>query len=108
MSKKKQPKAAQGWTWVVWTRQLQFTHVDPLLDNPGGGDSAFERGEDARRKFWIKPLKETDLGVAEPFFLPLKETMLKHRQYIFFNIFSRATLNKTFTAKYDSVLPRTP
>ena len=25
------------WTWVVWTRQLQFTHVDPLLDNPGGG-----------------------------------------------------------------------
>ena len=29
-----------------------------------GGDSAYERGEDAGRKFWIKPLKETDLGVA--------------------------------------------
>ena len=34
--------------------------------------------------------------------------MLKHRQYIYFYIFSRATLNKTFTAKYDGVLPRTP
>ena len=34
--------------------------------------------------------------------------MLKHRQYIYFYIFWRATLNKTFTAKYDGVLPRTP
>ena len=35
-----------------------------------GGDSAYERGGDARRKFWIKPLKETDLGVAQAFFDP--------------------------------------
>ena len=34
--------------------------------------------------------------------------MLKHRQYIYFYIFSRATLNETFTAKYDGVLPRKP
>ena len=37
------------------------------------GDSythAYERGVDARRKFWIKPLKETDLGVAKAFFDP--------------------------------------
>ena len=34
--------------------------------------------------------------------------MLKHRQYIHFDIFLRATLNETFTAKYDGVLPRTP
>ena len=73
-----------------------------------GGDSAYERGGDARRKLWIKPLKETNLGVAQAFFWPLKETMLRHRQYIFFYIFSRATLNETFTAKYDGVLPRTP
>ena len=33
----------------------------------GGGESAYERGGDARRKFWIKPLKETDLGVAQVF-----------------------------------------
>ena len=46
---------------------------------------------DARRKFWIKPLKETDLGVAQAFY-----------------IFSCATLKETFTAKYDGVLPRTP
>ena len=34
------------------------------------GDSAYERGVDARRKFWIKTLKETDLGVAKAFFDP--------------------------------------
>ena len=33
-------------------------------------DSAYERGGDARWKFWIKPLKETDLGVAQAFFDP--------------------------------------
>ena len=33
-------------------------------------DSAYERGGDARRKFSIKPLKETDLGVAPAFFDP--------------------------------------
>ena len=31
----------------------------------GGGG-----GGDARRKFWIKPLKETDLVVAQAFFDP--------------------------------------
>ena len=36
----------------------------------GGGNSAYERGGDARRKLWIKPLKETDLGVAQAFFDP--------------------------------------
>ena len=35
-----------------------------------GRDSAYEGGTDARRKFWIKPLKETDLGVAQAFFDP--------------------------------------
>jgi len=37
---------------------------------PGGGDPAYERSGDACRKFWIKPLKETDLGVAQAFFVP--------------------------------------
>ena len=37
---------------------------------PSGGNSAYERGGDARQKFWIKPLKETDLGVAQAFFDP--------------------------------------
>ena len=35
-----------------------------------GGDPSYERGGDARRKFRIKPLKETDLGVAQAFFDP--------------------------------------
>ena len=34
------------------------------------GDSAYEMGGVARRKFWIKPLKETDPGVAQAFFDP--------------------------------------
>ena len=38
------------------------------LKAPGVGDSAYERGGDARRKFCIKPLKETGLGVAQAFF----------------------------------------
>ena len=37
---------------------------------PPGGDSAYERGGDACRKFWTKPLKETGLGVAQAFFDP--------------------------------------
>ena len=40
----------------------------PRCRSRGWGDSAYERGGDARRKFWIKPLKETDLGVVQPFF----------------------------------------
>ena len=36
----------------------------------GGGDSAYKRSGDARRKFWIKPLKDNDLGVAQAFFEP--------------------------------------
>ena len=36
----------------------------------GGGDSAYERGGDAHRKFWIEPLKETDMGGAQAFFDP--------------------------------------
>ena len=37
-----------------------------------GGHSAYEGGGDALRKFWIKPLKETDQGVAQAFFDPEK------------------------------------
>ena len=45
---------------------------DPLMSvtRGGGGDSAYERDGDARRKFGINPLKETDLGVAQAFFDP--------------------------------------
>ena len=72
-----------------------ISSIVPVIHNAGGGgESAYERGRDARRKFWIKPLKETYLGVAQAFFVPWKRP--------------RYTLNETFTAKYDGVLPRTP
>ena len=46
------------------------------------GDSAYERGADARRKFWIKPLKETDLGEAQAFFDPYKRPKIFAYQMI--------------------------
>ena len=45
-------------------------HWCRLPEAGGGGDAAYERGGDARRKFGINPLKETDLGVAQAFFDP--------------------------------------
>ena len=49
-----------------------FVFQPPALVGGGGGgwDSAYERGGDGRRKFWIKPLKETNLGVAQALFDP--------------------------------------
>ena len=38
---------------------------------------AYKRGGDDPRTLWMKRLKEIDLGVAQAFFWPLKETMLK-------------------------------
>ena len=49
-----------------------------------GGDSAYERGGDARRKFLIKPLKETDLGGDKAFFDRWKRPCEKtDKMYIF-------------------------
>ena len=45
---------------------LSSAHFPP----GGGGNSAYERGGVACGKFWIKPLRETDLGVAQAFFDP--------------------------------------
>ena len=39
----------------------------------GGGGSAYEGGSDARRKFWIKFVNETDLGVAQAFLTPKRD-----------------------------------
>ena len=48
---------------------VSIQHLE-LMSPGGGGNSAYERGGDVRRKFWIEPLKETDLGVAQAFFDP--------------------------------------
>ena len=55
-----------------------------LVDTPpGGGDSTYERGGDTHRKFWIKPLKETDLGVAQAFLTPKRDHVKTQTIYIF-------------------------
>ena len=50
--------------------QDSFHRTQHLGGGGGVGDSASERGWDACWKFWIKPLKETNLGVAQAFFNP--------------------------------------
>ena len=37
------------------------------------GRLPYERGGDARKEFWIKPLKETNLGMAQPFLTPKRD-----------------------------------
>ena len=52
----------------------------------GGGNSAYEGGSDARRKFWIKPVNETDLGVAQAFLTPKRDhvkTQTNEKNYEF-------------------------
>ena len=60
--------------------------------------------------------------MAQAFLTPKRDQKNIHIKYVIlgslcydfsvvnmsFYIFSHATLNKTFTAKYDAVLPRTP
>ena len=56
-------------SYVIRRRESKcFSNTAQELPRPG--DSAYERGGDARRKFWIKPLKETDLGMAQACFDP--------------------------------------
>ena len=57
--------------------------------------------------FQLKPKRKPIRAWPKCFWL-LKETMLENRQIHIFYISSRATLNETFTAKYNGVLPRTP
>ena len=71
---------------------------------PGG--LTYERGEDASGTFWIKPLKETNLGVGLPFLTFLLQLSLVIgviEDFDYMNeltkyISSRATLKETFTA----------
>ena len=53
-----------------------------------GEDSSYERGGDARRKFWIQPLKETDLGVAQAFFDPKRDHVKRQTIHKFLYFFT--------------------
>ena len=68
-----------------------------FLARGGGGGLWIKKGGD---KFWMKPQKETNHGVAQDFWTPKTDlTYLKHIKYIFLNFFMW-TLNKTFLATY--------
>ena len=51
------------------SQEEDFSDIVARVDSPRGG-LPYKRGGDARRKFWIKPLKEINLRVAQPFFDP--------------------------------------
>ena len=51
-----------------------------LLALEGTGGKSLATDHRDCRKFWIKVLKETSLGVAQAFFLPLKKTILIEAQ----------------------------
>ena len=88
--------------------ELKLTKI-PLIPGGGGGGLSYERGGDARRKFQIEPLKETNLGMTQAFFFFTPERdHFKTQTNIYFYISLRVTLNETFTAKYKGVLPRGP
>ena len=57
------------------------------LSRPGG-TLHIKGGGNARRKFWIKPLKETDLGMAQAFLTP-KRDQKKYTYQIYIFIFFR-------------------
>ena len=71
------------------------------------GGLLYERGGDARRKFKIKPLRETNLGVAKAILTP-KRDHYETQTNIYFLSSLRAALNDSFTAIDDGVLPRKP
>ena len=75
---------------------------------PGAGGTPYMKGVGMLvGNFELKPLKETDMGVAQAFLTPKRDHIKTQTIYIFL-FFSRATLNETFKAKYDGILPRTP
>ena len=49
-------------------QEEDLSNIVARVDSPGG--IPYKRGGDARRTIWIKPLKEINLGVAQPFFDP--------------------------------------
>ena len=66
----------KGMTSYNTTSDRERRNVMSLGVWEGGGgrgvedSAAYERRGDALRKFWVKPLQETDLGVAQAFFDP--------------------------------------
>ena len=56
------------WSRSLWTNVVKLqTHLAKLQTQ---GELPYEKIGDARRKFWIKPLKETNLGVVQALFDP--------------------------------------
>ena len=62
--------------FAVKSRILAFKYGKPLILKKPVGDPSREgshmKEAGARREFWVEPLKETNLGLAQPFLDPEK------------------------------------
>ena len=74
----------------------------------GGGGLRIWKGWRCSSEILNKAPKGDRSGRVPSVFLTPKRDDKKYISNIYLYIFSRATLNETFTAKYDGVLPRTP
>ena len=57
-------KICQIQLFQIWDKEKVCVPI------PGGGDSIYKKGRDARQEFSNWPLRETNLGVARAFFDP--------------------------------------
>ena len=75
---------------------------------PGGGTLHMKGVGMLVGNFELNPQRRPIWAWPKPFLTQKRDHVKTQTIYIYFYIFSRATLNKTFTAKYDGVLPGTP
>ena len=81
----------QGWSFTRGGETSHMKGVGMLVGNFGLNPQ--------RRPIWAWP---------KLFLTPKRDQKNIHNKSVYFYIFSLATLNETFTAKYDGVFPRTP
>ena len=79
-------------TLVINCRVVLIYSIVRLISHdqiaPRGGELCIWKDGDACRKFWIKPLKETDLGVAQAFLTPKRDHIKTQTKHIFLHFFT--------------------
>ena len=86
-----------------WSRSLTGVVV-----YPGGGTSHMKGVGMLVGNFGLNPQRRPIWAWPKLFLTPKRDQKNIHIKSVYFYIFSLATLNETFTAKYDGVFPRTP
>ena len=96
-----------SWKWPIGVNTCYYNIATSTVFSPGGGAGGGETPIWTGQGCSLE-IKETNLGVAQRFFWPIKAIILNFDYMDRVNFFSSATLKETFTAKYNAVLPRKP